>query len=86
MTIQSQIPLSRCTIADGRSSSSTGNTAPSLGSLTLQRNDVAGCSASKQRPDQLRGHGSVALRTLIPTSIQQPTQNRIPRPDFARVI
>jgi len=48
----------------------------------LQHNNIAGSPASKQRPDQLHGHRLVALRTLIPTSIQQPTQNRIPRPDF----
>ena len=37
--------------------------APSLGSLIVHRDDVAGGPASKQRPDQLRGHGLVALRT-----------------------
>ena len=36
------------------------------GSLVLQHDDIAGGSAGKQRPDQLRGHGLVALRTLVP--------------------
>jgi hypothetical protein len=44
--------------------------APSLRSVAvltvLQRDDVAGGPAGKQRADQLRGHGVVALRTLIP--------------------
>jgi hypothetical protein len=40
-------------------------TAPSQRSLVLQSNDIAGGSASKQRPDQLRGDGLVALLTLI---------------------
>jgi hypothetical protein len=39
---------------------------PSLSSLVLQHNDVACSPAGKQRPDQLHGHGLVALRTLIP--------------------
>jgi hypothetical protein len=38
---------------------------PSLSSLVLQHNDVAGSPAGKQRPDQLRGHRLVALWTLI---------------------
>jgi hypothetical protein len=75
--------LAACCSVDGRSSPDSGNTAPSLGSLVLQRDDVAGGPASKQRPDQLHGHGLVALWTLIPTSIQQPTQNRIPRARFS---
>ncbi len=39
---------------------------PSLRSLALQYDDFAGGPASKQRPDQLHGHGLVALWTLIP--------------------
>jgi len=39
---------------------------PSLSSLVLQHNDVAGGPAGKQRPDQLHGHRLVALRALIP--------------------
>jgi hypothetical protein len=35
------------------------------GSFVLH-NNLAGSSAGKQRPDQLRGYGLVALRTLIP--------------------
>jgi hypothetical protein len=38
---------------------------PSLGSFVLH-NNLAGSSAGKQRPDQLRGYGLVALRALIP--------------------
>jgi hypothetical protein len=34
-------------------------------SLALQHDDLAGGPAGKQRPDQLHGHGLVALRTLI---------------------
>jgi hypothetical protein len=37
-----------------------------LGSLTLQRNNVAGSPAGKQRPDQLHGYRLVALRALTP--------------------
>jgi hypothetical protein len=51
-------------------------------SHALQHNNIAGAAAGKQRPDQLHGHRLIALRTLIPTSIQHPTQNRIPRSDF----
>jgi len=54
----------------------------SLSSLILQRDAYAGSPTGKQRPDQLHGHRLIALRTLIPTSIQHPTQNRIPRSDF----
>jgi hypothetical protein len=38
----------------------------SIGLLVLQHNNIARAAAGKQRPDQLRGHGLVALRTLIP--------------------
>jgi hypothetical protein len=37
-----------------------------LGSLVLQHDNVAGCPAGKQRPDQLHGDCLVALWTLIP--------------------
>jgi len=35
-------------------------------SLVLQHDDVVSGPAGKQRSDQLRGHGLVALRTRIP--------------------
>jgi hypothetical protein len=37
-----------------------------LGSIALQHDNVDGSPAGKQCPDQLRGQGLVALRTLIP--------------------
>jgi hypothetical protein len=40
--------------------------APSLRSLFLQHDNIAGGPVGKQCPDQLRGHGLVAVRTLIP--------------------
>jgi len=40
---------------------------PSLGSFVLH-NNLAGSSAGKQRPDQLRGYGLVALNTSLLTA------------------
>ena len=48
-----------------RSRATAGTTPPRLASLVLQHDDVGGRAAGKERPDQLRGHGLVALRTLI---------------------
>ena len=41
-------------------------TTAAVASLVLQNDDVVSGLAGKQRPDQLRSHGLVALRTLIP--------------------
>jgi hypothetical protein len=61
ISIFGMVSASRCPT---RSRATAGTKPPRLASLVLRYDDVTCGPAGKQRPDQLHGHGLVALRTL----------------------